>query len=255
MLKFPQLKYRASTLDQSVGSIHGFLNPYKNEWDWSDIIYKSYPDLEPLIKAIKKVSDRKQIEEDYFKKFVTDNRINLKDIAGIFQASWDKNGKEIFEILAEIVEIDWAEIPSEIVASVSLNPINPRFIKSSTFDIFYGSSSERAKSTTIHEIFHFIYFKKWREIFPKTKEREFDAPCLVWHLSEMIPGIVLNDDRLQEVFKHKFHSYDVYEGAVIDGKLLLSSLQNFYDERKDFDDFLKNSWDFAQRNQKIIQTL
>lgn len=251
----PKLKYQASTLDQSLGSIHGFLNPYKNEWDWSDIIYKEYPVLKTRLKGIKKVKDRKVAELSFFKEFIKTNDINLKNIAETFQCSWDKDGNEFFIRLAEITEADWTGIPKEVIASVSLNSINPRFIQNSTFDLFYGSSLKFAKSTSVHELFHFIYFNKWRQVFPKTKEREFDAPRLIWHLSEMIPKIVLNDQRLQKIFRHEFHSYDIYENAVLDDKPLLSYLQNFYNKRKDFEDFLKNSWDFVQKNKKIIQAL
>lgn len=60
----------------------------------------------------------------------------------------------------------------------------------------------------------------------------------------MAPKIVLNDQRLQKISRHEFHSYDIYENAVLVDKPLLSYLQNFYDKRKDFEDFLKNSWDW-----------
>jgi len=104
-------------------------------------------------------------------------------------------------------------------------------------------------------LLHFVYFKKWHKIFPKTKHREFDSPYLVWHLSEMVPAIVLNDSRLQKIFKYKFGSYDIYENAILDKKPLLSYLQKFYDNRKDFEDFLKNSWDFTKENKEFIQSL
>jgi len=252
--KVQELKYKAATLAHSVDLIHCFLNPYKNEWDWSNIIYNQYPELREKIAGIKKVSDRKTVELAFFKELIESNKIDLAAKAKIFQSSWNKVGVSVFAALANIVETDWQGI-TEVVASVSLNPINPRFIESSTFDIFYGSSPELANGTAVHEIFHFIYFKKWREIFPKTKKREFDAPYLVWHLSEMVPGIVLNDIRLQKVFKHKFHSYDVYESAFLDEKPLLSYLQNFYNNRKDFADFLQESWEFVQKNKKFIQSL
>jgi len=253
--KVPRLKYIASTLGQSVGSIHGFLNPYKNEWDWSDIIYKEYPGLREKLKGIKKIGDRKIAELNFFNEFIKTNKIDLKEITKTFQNSWDKNGDEIFAQLSEIVEANWSKLSKEIIASVSLNPINPRYIQSSTFDLFYGSSTKWAKSTSIHELFHFIYFSKWRQIFPKTKDRDFDSPRLVWHLSEMVPTIVLNDSRLQMIFKNEFHSYDIYENAMINDKPLLSYLQDFYDSRKDFENFLRNSWDFVQKNQEFIQDL
>ena len=82
------------------------------------------------------------------------------------------------------------------------------------------------KSVAIHEILHFIYFEKWKKVFPKTQEKEFDAPHLVWQLSEMVPGIILNDKRVQNVFKYKFDSYKEYENFK--KKMLKTSSNRVY---------------------------
>ncbi|MFA5157875.1 MAG: hypothetical protein WC451_01625 [Patescibacteria group bacterium] len=253
--KVPKIIFKAMPLSESVDSIHGFLNPYKNEWDWSEMIYGEYPNIKDKLKGINKVGDRKAIETDFFKEYIVNNDIDLSATAKIFQHCWDKFGNEIFLVLAEILEVDWAGIPPEISAYISLNPINPRDIENFSFEVFYKYPQERVISVSIHELLHFIYFKKCRQVFPKTKERELDAPYLAWHLSEMVPAIILNDECLQKVFKYNFRSYDIYEDATLHGKSLLSYLKEFYDTRNDFEDFLKKSWDFVQENESFIQDL
>jgi hypothetical protein len=57
----------------------------------------------------------------------------------------------------------------------------------------------------------------------------------------MVTGTVLNDKLIQNVFKNKFPSYIEYENFKIKGKPILSYLQEMYDNRKDFSDFLKKS--------------
>ena len=158
-------------------------------------------------------------------------------------------------VLSEIVEQKWPEKDGKIIARVSLNPICPRYIKQRTFDVFYRQNARRMKSVAIHELLHFIYFEKWKRIFPNAKEREFDAPYLVWKLSEMVPKVILNEKRIQEIFKYKFDSYREYENFKLNGKPLLSYLQDFYDDRKDFADFLKQSWEFVKKHEKEINSI
>lgn len=254
-MTIPRLKFVAATLSESVNSIHGFLNPYKNEWDWSDIIYQEYPAIENKIKGIKKIRDRKTAELAFFKQYIKTRKIDLIEISSKFQASWDKVGSKVFTVLSDIVEEDWTKIPKEIIAHVSLNPINPRNIQKSSFDIFFKYTPAMVKSTATHEILHFIYFKKWQKVFPKTKNKELDAPYLAWHLSEMVSGIILNDKQMQAVFKHNFHSYDIYEQTKLNGKPLLSFIQKIYDNRSNFEDFLKKSWKFVLEHDKFIRSL
>jgi hypothetical protein len=99
------------------------------------------------------------------------------------------------------------------------------------------------------------HFEKWKKVFPNWKWKDFDTPHLIWHLSEMVPGIVLNDARLQKVFKWNQPSYWEYQRTRIRGKPLLSYLQKYYDERKDFADFLKKSWKFVKKNEEKIKKI
>jgi hypothetical protein len=55
----------------------------------------------------------------------------------------------------------------------------------------------------LHEILHFIWFEKWKEIFPEHNKKEFESPHLAWKLSEMVPLAILSDSRIQNIFRHK----------------------------------------------------
>ncbi len=154
--------------------------------------------------------------------------------------------------LEEVVQTKWSEKDRKISALVSPLPLCPRYLDSRTFLINYRFSPSGAVATSIHEILHFIYFKKWKEIFPEAKREEFDSPHLVWKLSEMVPSIVLGDPCVQAVFKCDFKSHEIYHHTTIDGRPLLSRLQEIFDERTDFADFLKKSWKFVNENKEDI---
>jgi len=251
----PKVKFNVASLDKTFSLIHHFLNPGKGDWNWSNCVYQHYPGLEDKLKKIKDMKKRKGIEYDFFKKVFDREKVEMGKRTKIFQREWNKINDEILPVLSEVVEQEWSDKDKEIFARISLNPICPRYIKQRTFDLFYKQKPKYMKSVAIHEILHFIYFEKWKKVFPKTEEKEFDGPHLVWQLSEMVPGIILNDKRVQNVFKYKFYSYKEYENFKLKGEPLLSYLQDFYDNRKDFADFLKKSWIFIKKHEKEINLI
>lgn len=256
MLKnLPKVEFSVAPLNKIFTLIDFFLNPTKNQWDWSRAIYKNYPELKNKLKEVKNKTERKEIEYKYFQSIFKIKRKELEKKSKIFQKEWNKINDKVMIVLSGVVEQDWQKKDKKIFAGVSLNPICPRYIKQRTFDIFYKQKLRYMKSVAIHEILHFIYFEKWKQVFPNTKEKEFDAPHLVWQLSEMVPKIILSDKRVQNVFKYKFGSYKEYENFKLNDKPLLSYLQTFYDNRKDFADFLKKSWRFVKKHEKEINSI
>ena len=254
-MNIPKVEFSVAPIDKIFSLIHYFLNPARGDWDWSNAIYKNYPELKSKLQNVKDKKKTKEVEYRFFTEVFKKERIELEKRAKIFQIEWNKINDDIMLVLSKVVEQEWSDKDRKIFARISLNPICPRYIKQRTFDLFYKQKPQYMKSVAIHEILHFIYFEKWKKVFPKTKEKEFDAPHLVWQLSEMVPGIILNDKGVQNVFKYKFGSYKEYENFKLNGKPLLSYLQDFYDNRKDFADFLKKSWKFVKQHEKEINSI
>ena len=49
----------------------------------------------------------------------------------------------------------------------------------------------------------FLYFEKWKSLYPKMDRRKFDTPYIEWHLSEIVAPIILNDKRIQRLLKKR----------------------------------------------------
>jgi hypothetical protein len=248
----PKVIFKIAAVDEMMPMIQFFLNPPKGGWDWSPSIFSKYPELKLLLKDVEKVNERKKIALDFFKQLQISDRNLLEKRRKFFEKSWEGINDDVMKTLSEITEQEWPAKDKKMIARLSLSPINPRYIKERTFDVYYKSDTDKMKEIAIHELLHFIYFEKWKSLFPQVKESAFDAPYLTWQLSEMVPEIVLNDKRMQEVLKCRFHSYKEYQKCRIRGKPLLQYLQKFYDERKDFEDFLRKSWQFVKKHIKEL---
>ena len=138
------------------------------------------------------------------------NKKELERKRESFQKEWNKINNRFMETLSKILEIDWPKEDKKILACVSLNPICPRDIKKRYFDIYYQGDVDWMKSLVMHEVLHFLWFEKWKQIFPKTSEKHFNTPYLEWQLSEMVPKIILSDKRIQKIFEHKPGVYKEY---------------------------------------------
>lgn len=224
---------------------------YSRSKDWNDIFCYWYPKLKELQNITNK-SERKRAEYQFFSKVYKNKKPDLKRALVRFRRSWPKLNDRAMLALSEVMEKKWPETDRMVRAEISINPVCPRFIRDRRFSVFYKFDSTTMAAACMHEISHFIYFEKWREVFPKTKEKEFDRPYLVWKLSEMVPAIILNDKRIRKVVDFDFRAYPQFERCKIEGKPLLSYLQDFYDNRKDFADFLRKSWTFVRSHKKKI---
>ena len=245
-----KVKFGVASINHIIGMINYFLNPKKGDWNWSRTILNKYPELDNKLKNIKNKGKRKRIIRAFFEKFIKNNKTLLKKRARLFQREWDKINDKVIVALSEILEIKWPKKDKQIRALVSPNQICPRYIKERTFDVYFLSSIKEMKAIAVHEILHFLYFEKWKKIFPKTNEKHFNSPYLVWELSEIVPKAILSDKRLQKIFRHNPDVYKEYKNLKIKGKYLLDYINHFYFKRKNFEDFLRKSWTFMKKYKK-----
>jgi len=250
--KYPKVEFNPAPFEHVIGPIDLFLNPQKGRWDWSPKILSRYPVLNANLENTQEISKRKRITHKFFRKFILENKNLMKKKTLLFQKEWDKINNSYMKTLSFIVEIDWSEKDKKMLAFVSPNSICPRNIKERWFDVFFSSSVEHMKGTAIHEILHFLYFEKWKQVFPETSEKEFNSPYLVWKLSEMVPPVILSDKKIQKIFLHTPGVYQEYKKLKIKGKPLLDYIQKFYSNRRNFEDFLKKSWIFVKKHEKEI---
>jgi len=252
----PKLKFEV--IDNPKGMINlinSFLLHSGKGFNWSSVYSKEYPEFGKLINNTQNSEEIKKISEDFFIKLYNSKLPELEKVAKDFQKEWDKDGKKLLIGLSKVVEKEWPEDCKDMKAWISLNPICPRFLDQRAFDLYWRFSSDKMKVVALHEILHFIWFEKWKEIFPKHNKKEFESPHLVWKLSEMVPLAILGDKSIQSIFKHEPSVYNEWKSKQIEGKPLLDYLQAIYDKRKSFADFMKKSWKFVKKYEKEINSI
>jgi len=210
-----------------------------------------YPEIENILKNSK---NKKKDLKLFFKNIEKEKKDELIEAVNKTKEIWDNLNDDFMKAFEEIHEIKWNKKDEKIIGIITLNPICPIDIKHKSFDLFYRFNEKEIIDVFLHEISHFIFFKKFKEIYSKVNDHEFESPHLIWKISEIMPGIILQDERIQKIYENKKLSvYDNIKKIRINNRLILDILQDFYDNKESFKDFVIKSYDFIKNNQKEFE--
>lgn len=248
---FPRVNFYISHPKKYLKVILRFLNPSKGEWNWKRKILSKYSSLEELLKNQRNFETRKNIILNFFKKEHASKLNNIKIKKRDFKKEWKKYEERFFMALLESIGTCFYPQIKKIRINLTLNPICPRYIKTASFDIYSNFNSTQAVAVCMHEITHFLYFKKYKEMLKK-----YSFKCdknLSLHLSEIVPYLILNSKKFQDILEYNHLTYQEYFNIKIKGKSLVRNMQDFFDKRETFEEFLKEADKFFFKNGRKIK--
>lgn len=200
----PKINFEKITDETNVGIIKGaYTGEYGDAMDLKAYTLECFPEL-------KKVQDVNQsigrVVVDYLKR----NDSIIRESINRFSNVWNQCGDRYMNALSEILNIDWPPDCSQITCDVGQMPIFPREIAERMFAVSHWVKDDFFLEIAAHECCHFLYFEKWKQIFPDYDERDFEAPHLIWQLSEMVVDPILNHPKIKEVLGIDFKAYDYF---------------------------------------------
>ena len=244
----PKVKFRIESFDEAFETIILFLSPKSG---WHKKIFGQYPELEKKLDGKKTWEEVEIISKEFFRSFYEKNLKKIKERAQKYKSLWERNNDGFMLALEEVLEIKWPSKIKVFTCRIGISPVCPRYLDKNMFDVSAFFSDNEFNEVVCHELLHFLYFEKWKEIFPNYNRKNFESPHLVWHLSEIVPKIILNDKKIQKVIKLNPRVYDSYEKLVINNRPLLSWIQEIYDNKKDFADFLIRACNFVKKHKEM----
>jgi len=241
MIKF---NFSLAPIEYDSKQIHHFLNPDEEDWDWSKYIKNCYPKLNK--------GDSKQKIHEFVIGFGEKHKKDLQNKLKNYKKEFEKIAYKIVSEFKKILELDAIKLNKTNIL-ISLSPINPYDLEKKEFSVYWNFLIKDMIAISIHELFHLLYFEKWKEIFPKTEIKDFKPPSLIWHLSELIVPIILNDKKIQEIFEYNHRSYEEYNKLKINNESINEIILNLYKNRKDFSSFIKEAYKIMIAHEKEIQ--
>lgn len=154
-------------------------------------VLKDHPDLRSIIGKKDKVREITPYVMKYFEK----NKEAIEEGKNRIEKEWRKVAEKVFSELSLLLNTDWEGL-GEITCNISIFQMFPRDLEKFSFDVYFQDYVSRSMVVILHELTHFIYFKKWKELFPGDKNETFEFPHKFWHLSEIMAPIINEEKEL-----------------------------------------------------------
>jgi len=250
--KLPKSRFELIDIDKETELFYSFMQRGR----FSTMFDKAYPEL----RAIQKECKDKDECIKRFREFLEDLRtktqekmLTAKEEMG---SEWEKIGPEFLKALSEHFETEWPEDRPEIVGYVTNMPTFPRFLNKYKFCVGYENTAKSIE-TTAHEILHFLWFKKWKEVFPEMDSREYETPNLAWRLSEIMDPIILQcHPKIKELIKPTHWGYSSFKDVKIGDVSMTEYFKKIYLDSvasgDNFETTLKKLWEEAQKHEEEI---
>ena len=223
---------------------------------WSEPLFHFYPQLDKAFADSLPFAERKNYIERTMRIVYSELESTISDKVAQYTLHWNACRVQITEALSDAFGIDCDSLFNDIRCNVSMNPIEPRFLKERCYDTFYLNSERGAIGGGIHEIIHFVWFYVWNRLFGDSYN-EYERPSLKWILSEMVVESVMKDGRLSSINPYFPREqggcvYPYFFDMVVDGKLILDTLDAMY-RSQSIEDFMRNSFAYCQMHEAEIR--
>lgn len=219
-----------------------------------EALYKFYPNFNKEKMDSLDTRGKKEYIDSVTKDIYEEKKKLLEEKVIAYQKHWDENKEIIQQAFEEIFNMNLDNEFNSMKGNISLNPICPRYLNTNTFDIFYLNSERGALGLALHEITHFIWFKKWQEIF-KDNPEEYEYPSLKWIFSEMVVESILSDERLKALNPYTGENvYEYFYKLKLDGELVLDILDKLYKENS-IKDFMERGFEFCKAQEALIRSV
>lgn len=223
---------------------------------WSEPLYHFYPQLDKAYAASLPFPERKAYIEQTMRAVYADLETSIQEKVALYARHWSTCKPQITAALSDTFSVDCAGLFNDIRCHVSLNPVEPRFLRERCYDTFYLNSAEGAIGAGVHEIIHFVWFYVWNGVF-RDSYGEYERPSLKWILSEMVVESVMKDERLSSINpyfprEHGGCIYPYFFDMVVDGTPILDTLDSMY-RSQSIEDFMRNSYAYCKEHEAAIR--
>lgn len=186
-------------------------------YDTDDELLSTHTFAVNLFPELKNIQDSMSLQEkdlliqEIVIKYYNNNSLNIDNDIERYNNIWDKYNDDFFIKLTNFFNMDWPEEHNIIEANVGIIPVCPRYLEDFSFSVHDGINNEQLIETCAHELCHFLWFQKWKKLYPECSSEEYESPYVVWQYSEAVVDPVLEASGIKELINSDNNiSYDIF---------------------------------------------
>jgi len=248
-----ELIYKNPGFDYMINNILMFQTDVHSDF-WRESLFLSFPLIDKNHFNNLDKEKRKNYLYEILLKIYESEKQNIYDKLVKYNNYRDNNKKQIEESFTNAFQIDCKNNFNNIVGNISLNPIEPRWLDITSFDVFYLNSERGALGTALHEIVHFVWFFVWQKHF-KDDITEYETPHIKWIFSEMVVDSVIRGNTYLSDINPYFQNgcaYSFFYRMIIEGKPILETLYSMY-KSLNIIDFMEKGYEYCIKNESAIR--
>ena len=245
-MKTPKLKFRKMSLQENIELIKWAYYENDDLFNIHNFTIKYFPELENLDKNLSKEKIN-QIIENVVRESYEKYQNEIEKEIQRYNAIWQPYNDLYFKTLSNYLNISWPNNIDIVEGRIGLIPVFPRYLDSFSFSVSINMSDQQLIETCAHETLHFLWFEKWKTIYPETPRAEFESPYIVWQYSEIVTDPILNNKPFSNIFDFQEKGYaSFYE--MYDGKtLVMDKLRKIYGKNITTEEKIKNGFDYITK--------
>lgn len=249
-MNIPKVKFYAMSLEENVDLVKWAFYENNGVLSIHDYTIQNFPELASVDINDSKKNTYKKIEQvvtkDY-KKY----KYKIDSEAERYNNIWNKYNNKYFEMLSNFFKINFPDI-KEIEAKVGLIPIFPRYLDTFSFSVSIDLDESKIVEVVAHETLHFLWFEKWKELYPETPRRHYDSPYIEWKYSEMVTDPILNNEPFNKLFSFTERGYDSFYELYDNDELVMDKLRKIYENNDDIEIKIKKGFDYVSNRIELI---
>jgi len=256
MIKLPKVTFRTMTYKENIDMIAMFVqNELNLEQKSNTLFFKNkYSEINNIDFSN---MNRKQISDILQSKLFANWQEEMKqskELTNAYQINWDLINDSVMLDLSSRLNIKWPDDTLDIQARVGVMYSCPRYIGRRMFDTNINVDMNRMREIAIHEVCHFLYFEKWKELFNDYDEKHYNCPHIIWYLSEAIIDPLLNNDIFRKYTNIEILSYKIFYDTLIDDDNVITKLRDIVNQEP-IEQAINDSYTFFIEKKHVIKKL
>ncbi len=226
-MNLPKIKFNVMTLEENIDTIKWAF--YEDGEDLSVHHYTIgyFPELASINIHAPKEEVYEIIERVVTKEYIKYKERIISETER-YNKLWSEYNDKYFEMLSKFLGVTFPQNIKQINASVGLIPVFPRYLDDFSFSVSPDVDEWKLIEIVAHETLHFLWFEKWKRMYPKTPREHFDSPYIEWKYSEMVTDPILNNKPFSELFKFTEKGYDSFYELYDNDELVMDRLRKIY---------------------------
>ena len=241
----PKLVFKKMSLFDNIDFIKSIFSERNEFLD----IYTYTTQLFPELADISNEDDINKKIEMVVTKYYNEKSSDIDNDVLRYNEVWKTYNDEFFKAISTYLNIEWPSSHDTIIVNVGIIPVCPRYLDDFSFSVHDGINDDFLVETCAHELCHFLWFEKWKELYPECPKEEYESPYPAWEYSEMVVDPILNSADVSIVFDNKKIRY-CYDSFYDTNPGLMNKLFDIYGSNISIEDRIKKGYELLINSKK-----